>query len=303
MPSRKGRSLPSLRARLLGERLRAWREERGLTLKYVAATLHKDFSDMARVERGERALHLGEAASLLDLLAVYESAERDFLFRLARDAYRLRLWEGDFDGPELDASIVDSLWLESVAERIRCYGAVSVPDLLRTPAYAEAVVYRERSAGVSEPMLEWWTRSYGRRQREVFERRPMVSVEAVVAEAALRCPLGGPDVWRAQLEHLATGGDDGSVQLRLLPASAGFLAGMDGSFTVFDPPAKYLPAVACRPYADIAALHEGATAGWYADAFDRLWDFALPAGESMRFITELIADACELTEVSDRRSR
>lgn len=67
------------------------------------------------------------------------------------------------------------------------------------------------------------------------------------------------------------------MQLRVLPTQAAYVAGMDGSFTVFDLPQKYLPTVACRPHLDSVALHEGRAGQWYADAFDRLWPAALPA--------------------------
>ncbi len=291
VPSKKDHSAPSLRARLLGERLRVLREDRGFTLKYVSACVGVDFSAARLLEHGQWRAHYTQVIALLDLYSVYEQGERDFLVRLARDAYRLLAWENDFNAPELNVSTLDSLWLESTAEKIRCYDAVLAPDLLRTREYAEAVVRREHGPQLSEPELAWRTGMYGRRQREVFDRRPVVTVQAVVAEAALHRPVGAPDAaWRAQLEQLAKGGDGGSVQLRVLPTMVRYVPGMGGSFTVFDLSASFVPAVACCPHLDSVAVHEGEAGQWYAGAFDRLWEAALPAAESARLIIDLAAD-------------
>ncbi|MDQ7903506.1 DUF5753 domain-containing protein [Phytohabitans sp. ZYX-F-186] len=247
------------------------------------------------MEYGLWRAHYTQVLALADLYCVYESGERDFLLRLARDVFRLPAWEGDFNAPVLDVSMLDALWLESMAERIRCYDAVLIPDLLRIPEYAEAVVRREHETQAAQAELTWRTGMYGRRQRDVFDRRPLVDVEAVVAEAALRRPVGAPDaVWRAQLEHLAKDGDGGgSVQLRVLPTTAAYLPGMGaGSFTVFDLPASFVPAIACRPspHLDGVAVHEGQAGHWYADAFNRLQEAALPAADSAQLITDLAAD-------------
>jgi transcriptional regulator with XRE-family HTH domain len=291
VPSKEDQSEPSLRARLLGERLRVLREDRGLTLRYVSACLGVDFNAARLLEHGQWRSHYTHILTLLDLYGVYEQGERDFLLRLARDAYRLPSWEGDFNAPELDVSMLDSLWLESMAERIRCYGAGLVPGLLRIPEYAEAVVRRECGPQVSESELDWRARMCSRRQREAFDRLPPVGVRAVVAEAVLRRPVGAPDVvWRAQLEHLAKSSEGGPVQLRVLPTQAGYVPGMDGSFTVFDLPQKQVPALACSPCLDSVAVHEGRAGRWYAEAFDRLWEAALSATESARLVTDLAVD-------------
>ncbi|BCB88876.1 hypothetical protein Psuf_061890 [Phytohabitans suffuscus] len=284
MPTKKQRPAPSLRARLLGDRLRALREDRGLTLKYVSGYLGVDFVDVKDIEHGTRSAHHAQIVALLDLYSVYEQGERHFAIGLARDAFRLSAWEGDFDAPELPVSTLDSLWLESLAQRIRSYGAILVPDLLRTSGYAEEVVPRECGPQASESEVVWRTRALERRQREAFDRRPAVTVQAVIPEVTLLRPVWRADaVWRTQLDHLAKAGDS----VRVLPTRAGYLPGMDGSFTVFDLPQKYVPTVACSAYLGGVAVHEGDAGQWYADAFDRLWDAALPPAESAQLITDL----------------
>lgn len=287
VPSRKQQPEPSLRARLLGVRLRALREDRGLTLRYVSQYVGADYTHVREVEHGIRTAHHVEVAALLDLYGVYEQAERGFLVGLARDAFRLRAWEDDFDAPHLDASTLDGLWLESASERTRCYSATLIPDLLCTPAYAEAVV--PRLHGSQAPALGWRIQAYGLRQSAVFDRHPAVDVQVVIAEAALHRRVGNVgETWRAQLARLAKG-DEPDVQVRVLPTAA-YVPGMDGSFTVFELPHKYIPAVACRPHLDSVVIHEGRAGQWHADAFDRLWEAALPAAHSAQLIAGLMED-------------
>src|SRR3990170_4346310 len=126
MPARREPDRSSLRSRWLGSRLRELREDRGLTLKYVANFLGVEFADLAGHEHGRQVFVFDKVAALLDLYGVYDRVERDHLLGLARQVFRLPRWQDDFAGPDLDVSMLDFLWLESLAQRIRCYGPVLV---------------------------------------------------------------------------------------------------------------------------------------------------------------------------------
>ncbi|MFC0532822.1 helix-turn-helix domain-containing protein [Phytohabitans kaempferiae] len=265
--------------------MRALREDRGLTRRFTAEQLGVDYSEVKDLEYGTRTFHQNRLTTLLDLYGVYEHAEREHLVGLARDAFRLPQWEDHFDAPALGVSMLDSLWLESAAERIRCYSAAVVPDLLRTAGYAEAVVRREHGPTLPEEHLTWWMQASKRRQ-QVLGRTPL---RAVIAEIALHRRVGAAvDTLCAQLEHLAAVGRAGSIEVGVLPTEAGYLLGMDSSFTVFDLPQTFLPIAACSQRRDGVAIEDGAAAGWYADAFDRLWAATLPAADSAQLIAELV---------------
>src|SRR5687768_10995590 len=51
MPTKREQFVQTIRAQWLGQRMRELREERGLTLKYIAAYLGVEFSTLARYER------------------------------------------------------------------------------------------------------------------------------------------------------------------------------------------------------------------------------------------------------------
>jgi len=289
VPSRRDRDESSLRSRWLGGRLREQREDRGLTLKYVANVLGVQFADLAAHEHGRQVFVFDKVAALLDLYGIYDRVERDHLLGLARQVFRLPRWQDDFAGPDLDVSMLDFLWLESVAQRICCYGPVLIPELLRTPEYVEAVVRRE-TKDVSDTQVGWWVRIYRDRQQALDHGR-VTSVRAVLAESVLRRPVGGPTGTRpGQLEHLAKLSRSDRIQVRVLPAEVGYVPWADGWFTVFELPEPYPQRVACTGHARGVAIHEGAVADGYAGMFDRLWDAATTQSESAALIGGLAID-------------
>ncbi|BCB85522.1 helix-turn-helix domain-containing protein [Phytohabitans suffuscus] len=95
--------------------MRELREDRGFTLRYVSERLGLAYAEVKAFEHGGRVFQHGEVIGLLDLYGVYETGERERLFALARDTFRMSRWENDFDAPQLDTSLLDSLWLESMA--------------------------------------------------------------------------------------------------------------------------------------------------------------------------------------------
>ncbi|WP_460847375.1 helix-turn-helix domain-containing protein [Phytohabitans suffuscus] len=290
MPVRRDDDEPSLRSRWLGQRFRELREDLGLTLRFVAGHVGVEFADLAACERGQRRLLKSETVkALLDLYRVFEQAERDHLLRLARDAFRLPRWEGNFDGPDLDTSMLDYLWLESVAERVRCYSATLIPELVRTPAYVESVVRREFESAASDAQMAWWVQTY--HDRQTFNGGPPIEVRAVVAESVLRRSVDGAGrTLPEQLEYLAKTADARRTQVRVLPAAARYVPGSDGSFTLFDLPAPYPRLAACTSHAHGLAVHDERTAEQYAHVFDRLCAAALDPTESASLISRLATD-------------
>jgi hypothetical protein len=66
---------------------------------------------------------------------------------------------------------------------------------------------------------------------------------AVVDEGALRRPVGGPDVLRAQLERLIEAAELPNVRLQVLPFAAGAHPAMVGAFSILRFPEPELPDV------------------------------------------------------------
>jgi hypothetical protein len=133
--------------------------------------------------------------------------------------------------PVLTAGQIDYLAAESAASTILAYAPVQIPELLRTPDYARAVA----SADVSVPedaQDATAAAALARQQAMLQERRTSLTV--VIGETALRQNIGGAEVLRAQLRHLADlTSDCPHATIHILPFSAGgHAAGSSGAFSV-----------------------------------------------------------------------
>ena len=195
---------PPARRRLLGAALRRHRESLGYRLDDAARILECDRSKISRIESGQRGIR---PRDLRDLLTEYGVAEQEqqTLTAIAHPHRASGWWQPYTD--VLPAPCLDYLITEAAASRIEIYQPQQVPDLLQTPDYARAVAAADPalSPGQQDLILE----SMLTRQQQILgEQRPDLAV--VIGEAALHQVVGGPDVMRAQLTHLA--------QLTAIPA-------------------------------------------------------------------------------------
>ncbi|MCW6010027.1 helix-turn-helix transcriptional regulator [Micromonospora sp. CPCC 205371] len=288
MPTKREQFDQSLRARWLGERMRKLRDERGLTLKYIAAYIGVEFSTLARYERAEWPFRKDHVIALLDVYGVREEAERERLIQLACDAWQVNRWEPDFDGAIDDPQFVDCLWLESRSEQICAYGTMVVPPLLCTVDYARALFYAAHGRDAPEYKVDRWLTLLAERQKVLHNPHP----------TRLHRPVGGAAVQRKQLEHLArlNASTDLSVEVRVLPATAGAHAGHFGAFTVFRMPSPY-PPVAYVEHLGGRLYIEATGAIHYGNAFDAMTEQALTVTESIQLIDDI---ASELTNTDHR---
>jgi transcriptional regulator with XRE-family HTH domain len=295
VPTKREKFDQSLRARWLGERMRELRDERGLTLKYVAAYIGVEFSTLARYERAEWPFRQDHVIALLDAYGVHLEAERERLIQLARDAWRVNRWEPDFHTAIEDPNFVDCLWLEERAERICSYATMVVPPLLCTPAYAKALFHAVYGYDGPAFKVEKWLALLAERQKVIRKREPETRIEVLVEEQVLHRPVGGVAVLREQLEHLVRfcGRDDLPVQVRIVPASAAAHPGFYGAFTFFRMPTPY-PPVAYVEHLGGRLYIESHGAEQYSKAVDALNALALPVTESIqeidRIASQLAAD-------------
>ncbi|MEH1130037.1 helix-turn-helix domain-containing protein [Micromonospora sp. CPCC 206061] len=288
MPTKREKFDQSLRARWLGERMRELRDERGLTLKYVAAYIGVEFSTLARYERAEWPFRHDHVVALLDAYGVHLEAERERLIQLARDAWRVNRWEPDFQSAIEDPDFVDCLWLEERAERICSYATMAVPPLLCTPAYAKALFHAEHGYDGPAFKVEKWLALLAERQKVIRKRDPMTRIDVLIEEQILHRPVGGVTVLREQLEHLVRfcGREDLPVQVRVVPAHAAGHPGYLGGFTLFRMPTPY-PPVAYVEHLGGRLYIESKGAELYGKTFDALAGLALPVTESVQVIDRI----------------
>ncbi|WP_019546501.1 helix-turn-helix domain-containing protein [Streptomyces sulphureus] len=227
---------PAVPRLILGRRLQALRRAQYLSRAEAAEALRVDAAVVARLERGRTGVPVRDVADLLTIYGVVEEAERDVLLALAERADTPGWWH-EFDDV-VPAWLHPYLGLEQAASVIRCFEPQYVPGLLQTEEYARHVVSHPRLR-VEQAQLDRRVELRMRRGR-VLDRRGGPHLWAVLDEAVLRRPVGGPAVMAAQLRHLVEMGDLPHVTVQVLPFSTG-QAATDGPCTLLRLPAGELP--------------------------------------------------------------
>jgi transcriptional regulator with XRE-family HTH domain len=233
-------SATALRRQLLAE-LRRLRPAHIATQRRIADALDWSPSKVTRIESGAVSISVTDLRALLALYAVDDPAVVERLVDLARRSRRVRSAFAAF-ADVLPPEALRFFDHERSAVEIGEVALLAVPGLLQTPAYTRALlgVY-----GFEERKVERLVASRAARQ-ELLDRPDPPTTTFFVDEAVLRRAVGGPDVHRAQLDHLRALAARPCVDLRVLPLAAGEHVGLRGPFVLLgfagphDPDVVYL---------------------------------------------------------------
>ena len=273
---------PTVLRILLGAQLRRLREERNVTREDAGYAIRSSESKISRLELGRVGFKERDVADLLSLYGVDDVDERDALLSLAREANQPGWWQryGDILPNWFQAYV----GLEAAASLIRTYEVQFIPGLLQTEDYARAVVMLGHA---NEPPEEIDRRVALRMARQqVLNRANPPKFWAILDEAVLRRPIGGPGTMRGQLEHLAKIAELSNVTLQVIPFGFGGHAAAGGAFTLLRFPDQTLPDVVyIEQLTSALYLDKREDVDTYLEAMERLSVEAdTPARSSDRFI-------------------
>ncbi|MFD1082934.1 helix-turn-helix domain-containing protein [Micromonospora andamanensis] len=278
---------PTVLRMLLGAQLRRLRESRGVTRESAGWEIRSSESKISRMELGRVGFKERDVADLLTLYGVTAEQERAALLKLARDANNPGWWHRY--GDVLPSWFQSYLGLEAAAALIRSYEVQFVPGLLQTPEYARAVVLLGHStAGPDEIDRRVDLRM---RRQELLSRPRPPRLWAVVDEAALRRPIGGPEVMRGQLEALLKATRTSNVRLQVIPFAAGGHAAAGGAFTILRFGDQDLPDIVyIEQLTSAIYLDKREDLDFYAVAMERLCVEAEPPERTPEILERMIAD-------------
>ncbi|WP_247673492.1 helix-turn-helix transcriptional regulator [Micromonospora sp. C51] len=278
---------PTVLRMLLGAQLRRLRESRGVTRESAGWEIRSSESKISRMELGRVGFKERDVADLLTLYGVTAEQERAALLKLARDANNPGWWHRY--GDVLPSWFQSYLGLEAAAALIRSYEVQFVPGLLQTPEYARAVVLLGHStAGPDEIDRRVDLRM---RRQELLSRPRPPRLWAVVDEAALRRPIGGPQVMRGQLEALLKATRTPNVRLQVIPFAAGGHAAAGGAFTILRFGDQDLPDIVyIEQLTSAIYLDKREDLDFYAVAMERLCVEAEPPERTPEILERMIAD-------------
>jgi transcriptional regulator with XRE-family HTH domain len=263
--------------------LRKRRENAGMRIEDVAKALECSMSRVSRIETGRSVARSRDVRDMLALFGVTDKDECELLAAIAREAQQ-KGWWSIYEGM-LAAGLDTYVGFEESAASLRSYQNALVTGLLQTEEYARAAVIAARHTDDREE-VERLVRLRMRRQ-ELLTRESPLGLWAILDEALLRRPIGGPCVMRAQLMRLLEATELPNVTIQVLPFARGGHAGLDGPFTVIafpdptDLDVVYVPGTVWNTF-----LEREKDVHRHTARFDHLRAEALPPDESAELITE-----------------
>ncbi|MEV7771962.1 helix-turn-helix transcriptional regulator [Kitasatospora sp. NPDC086791] len=269
----------TVRRLLLGTQLRKLREARGVSREEAGYSIRASESKISRMELGRVGFKERDVADLLTLYGVDAEHERATVLGLVHDA-NANSWWHEY-GDVLPGWFQNYLGLEEAAAEIRSYEVQFVHGLLQTADYARAVVTAGRHDHAPEEIER---RVDVRLQRQAVltgERAP--HLVAVLDEAALRRPWGGPELMRGQLDRLLELGELPNVRLQVLPFGNAGLSAESGAFTVLG--------FAERELSDVVYLEQFTTALYL--------DKPAEVAEYQQAMDDLVADSLDPARTRD----
>jgi len=268
---------PTVRRRELGARLRAMRTEAGMTVEQVAEELLVSPSKVSRLETGQRGASPRDIRDLCNLYGVTDPARRDHLATLAREGKQQAWWQ------PYDLPYAAYVGLEADATSINDFDSV-IPGLLQTPEYARAMhegAMPRLSAAAIDQRIE-----VRKARQAILTRDDPPRFSAILDEAALHRPLGGPAVMATQLDRIVEACALPQVSVQVIPYSAGAHPALDSTFTLleFAPPMPgvvYIEGLVGEMY-----LERPQDVAKYAQIFERLSQLALSPQRSVDLLAK-----------------
>jgi len=223
------RSAPTVGQVVLGRRLLDLRERAGLKREEAARILRVAPATVRRMEMAEVSLKIPYLQLLLKSYGVSDEEAEAFV-QLAEEANKPGWWQRFHDVlPDWFSMHVS---LEGAAALIRSYEPHFVPGLLQTEEYARGVL---KAGAIGQTRPEDIERHVALRvqRQDLLTREDAPRIWAVMDETALRRPIGGPEVMRAQIDKLLQATKLPNVTLQVIPFLSGPHPGTYGPFVLF----------------------------------------------------------------------
>ncbi|NBE99949.1 helix-turn-helix domain-containing protein [Nonomuraea sp. KC401] len=271
---------------LLGSQLRKLREAKNVTREEAGHLIRGSESKISRMELGRVGFKERDVADLLTLYGVEDPQARDAVLDLVATANEPGWWHRFND--VLPTWFQAYVGLEEAAARIRTYEVQFVPGLLQTKEYTRAVV-TAGAAGIGAEEIARRVDLRLERQR-ILDKPDGPIFWAVIDEAALRRPIGGAEVMKAQIEHLIELMRQPSITIQIMPFSFGGHSAEGGAFSILRFPDNDLPDVVyVEQLASALYLDKREDVDRYTEVMERLCAVSTTPDETIELL-RTIAD-------------
>src|SRR6266568_7213065 len=275
---------PTALRMILGSQLRRLREAAGITPDEAGYEVRASRSKISRLEHGRVGFKDRDVTDLLTLYGVTNAQIQARMLSLARQANAPGWWSryGDI----LPDWFEGYLGLEGAASIIRSFELQFVHGLFQTEAYARAVTLLGHQAAPADEIDR--RVSLRIKRQDVLTSPEPPRVWSVIDEAALRRPVGGRAVMRAQLNRLIEVAELPQVTIQVVPFGRGGHAAAGGSFTVLRFAEHELPDVVyIEQLTSALYLEKHEDVDHYMEVMNHLSAQALTPARTARFLTEV----------------
>ncbi|MEU9911421.1 helix-turn-helix transcriptional regulator [Streptomyces sp. NPDC051001] len=281
---------PNIRQRRLGSELRRLREGSGISQRDAGAHIDGGQGKLSKFETGRQNVRRLELLALLDLYEVKDQEAREVLVSLLRDSRRKGWWHEY--GDALQADTVDSISLEAECECILQYSNMTLPCLLQTEPYARALI-SGLDPHLPDEQVEFLVRLRMRRQQTLDSVNAPRFV-ALLDEALLRRPIGGPRVMSRQLRRLVEAGQRPGITIQVVPLDQAVYPGMYGSFrALFSAQPTVLAVVETPHWTGGRHVEEPSQVESHRLLFDTIRSNALPSKRSLELISRISGELAQ----------
>jgi len=211
---------------LVGNELRQARTRVGETQAEAAVRIGSSTSRMNYMESGRSVQRADDVRKLMEFYGRPEDGER--LAGMLQPPTR-RVWWAPWE-PVLPEHTRLFYGLEGFASGEFVYVPSIVPGLLQTADYAAALIPVNQVSPLHRDRIVEFRRI---RQERLRDEEPL-NLAAVIDEHALYREAGGPDVLRAQLDHLLLLSRLENLSVQVMPNSVAVHDGLAGKLTLLD---------------------------------------------------------------------
>ncbi len=278
---------PTVPRMILGSQLHRFREAAGVSPERAGDEIRASRSKISRMENGRVRFKIRDVTDLLTLYGITDEETRAGMVALARQGSASGWWSryGNITEDWFEAY----LGLEAAASVIRSFDLQFVHGLFQTEAYARAVTLLGHSSAPADEI----DRRVGLRlkRQDLLTGPHPPHVWSVIDEGALRRPVGGPAVMRAQLKWLTEVAAQRNVTIQVVPFGMGGHAAAGGAFTVLRFTEIDMPDVVyIEQLTSALSLDKREDVDHYMEVMNRLSTTALTPAQTTRFLTEISKD-------------
>lgn len=259
-----------------------------MTLQDAARAMECSAARISLIENGKQSTRPKDIREMASVYGLTDRQAINALEDLSNRANELGWWVAY--ERVLPANLSTYVDLETDACELLDYSAATLMGLLQTRDYAR-VVNRASLLDASDRDVERLVDFRMARQARLTDDVPLNAL-FLLDDPALKRPVGGRDVMRAQLQHLLNLADLPKVSIRAMSLTVGVHAALDGAFTVlrFPDPSLDKDVVYLEGHAGIIYLEKPEHVREMVARHDRLRRVSLDEDESKSYIAKILKE-------------